>query len=66
METKLSKASWMDRFGNRLMQLQPSMNAVTAAANAVDAYPDSAAVEPEEAASSFLEECGPDKCLGSE
>ncbi len=66
MKTKLSKANWMDRFANRLMQLQPSMNSVTAAANAVKAYPDAADVEPEEAASSFLEECGPDKCLGSE
>jgi len=66
METTLSKAIWMDRFANRLMQLQPLMNAVTAAANAVDAYPDSSDVEPEAAASRFLEECGPDKCLGSE
>lgn len=38
MEGRLSKAEWVDQFGEALMRLQPTMNAVTAAANAVDAY----------------------------
>ncbi len=66
MDAKLSKADWMDRFGERLMRLQPAMNAVAAAANAVDAYADSSDLEPEEAARTFLEECGPDGCTGRE
>ena len=52
----------MDRFGQALMRLQPSMNAVTAAANAVDAYPDAQDAEPEDAARTWVDECGPDDC----
>lgn len=62
METRLSKAAWLDRFGRELMRLQLTMNAVTAAANAVDAYPDSPVVEPEDAARTWVDECGPDDC----
>lgn len=62
MATRLSKAAWMDRFGEALMRLQPTLNAVTAAANAVNAYPDSQDVEPEDAARAWVDECGPDDC----
>ena len=62
MEKRLSKAAWMDRFGEALMRLQPTLNAVTAASNAVDAYPDSQDMEPEDAARTWVDECGPDDC----
>jgi hypothetical protein len=62
METSLSKADWIHRFGRALMRLQPTMNAVTAAATAVHAYPDTQDVEPEEAAKIWVDECGPDDC----
>ncbi len=62
VEARLSRAEWMDRFGEALMRLQPAMNAVTAGANAVDAYADGQDVEPEDAARSWVDECGPDDC----
>lgn len=57
----LSKPAWHDRFGARLMQLQPRMNAVTAAQHAVATYPDAANLEPEEAAKIFAAEEPPDE-----
>jgi len=38
------------------MRLHPTMNAVLAAANAVDAYPGSQELEPEDAAKEWVEE----------
>lgn len=43
----LSKALWMDRFGARLMQLHPRMNALEAAGHAVAAHAASSRLEPE-------------------
>ena len=43
------------------MQLQPRMNAVTAAQHAVATYPDAANLEPEEAAKIFAAEEPPDE-----
>lgn len=57
----LAKPVWHDRFGARLMQLQPRMNAVTAAQHAVATYPDAADMEPEEAAEIFAAEEPPDE-----
>lgn len=57
----LAKPAWHDRFGARLMQLQPRMNAVTAAQHAVATYPDAADMEPEEAAEIFAAEEPPDE-----
>ena len=44
---------WLQRFGTRLMKLQPHMNAVAAAKNAIDAFRDWAHLEPEIAAERF-------------
>lgn len=49
----LQKPVWLDRFGARLMQLRPQMNALTAAEHAVATYPNAAHMEPEEAAERF-------------
>jgi len=57
----LPKPVWHDRFGARLMQLQPRMDAVTAAEHAVVAYPDAADMEPEEVAEIFADEEPPDE-----
>ena len=46
----LPKPVWHDRCGARLMQLQPRMNAVTAAQHAVVIYADAADMDPEVAA----------------
>ena len=43
------------------MQLQPRMNAVTAAQHAVATYPDASDMEPEEAAETFAAEEPPDE-----
>lgn len=59
MESRLSKAAWMDSFGRELMRLHPTMNAVLAAANAVDAYPGSKGLEPGDAAKAWVHEYGP-------
>lgn len=48
-----SKPIWMERFGARLMQLQPRLNAVDAARHAVSAFAKSAHLEPEAAAEIF-------------
>ena len=52
----LPKPVWHDRFGARLMQLQPRMSAVTAAEHAVVTYADAAELEPELAAEIFAAE----------
>lgn len=57
----LPKPVWHDRFGARLMQLQPRMNAVTAAQHAAATYPDAADMEPEVAAEIFADEEPPDE-----
>ena len=57
----LPKPVWNDRFGARLLQLQPRMNAVTAAQHAVVTYPDAADMDPEEAAEIFAAEEPPDE-----
>ena len=44
---------WLQRFGVRLMQLQPDMSAMLAARHAVDEFRDAADVEPEAAAEKF-------------
>ena len=48
-----SKPVWMQRFGARLMQLQPRLNAVDAARHAVSAFAASAHIDPEAAAEVF-------------
>lgn len=48
--------AWVDRFGVRLMQLQPRMNAITAAEHAETTFPDAADLGPEEAAEIFAAE----------
>lgn len=45
---------WLERFGARLMELHPSMSAVTAAQHAVQTHPEAAELEPEEAAELFV------------
>jgi hypothetical protein len=65
METTGSKSDWIHRFGRALMRLHPNMNAVTAAAKAVDAYADSQDVEPEDAAKRWVDGRGPDACEDS-
>jgi hypothetical protein len=62
METHLSKSDWIHRFGRTLMRLRPSMNAVTAAEHAVDAYPESSEVAPEDAAKRWVDDRSPDDC----
>jgi hypothetical protein len=57
----LPKPIWHDRFGARQMQLQPRMNAVTAAQHAVVTYPDAADLESEVAAEIFAAEEAPDE-----
>lgn len=47
------KHIWLQRFGARLMQLHPTMNAVVATKHAVDTFHDSADLEPEAAAETF-------------
>ncbi|MDE2296966.1 MAG: hypothetical protein KGK18_02260 [Burkholderiales bacterium] len=47
------KHVWLQRFGARLMQLQPNLNAVTATKHAIDTFHDAAGLEPEEAADNF-------------
>jgi hypothetical protein len=44
---------WLQRFGARLMQLQPNLNAVAATKHAVDTFHDAANLEPEAAAERF-------------
>jgi hypothetical protein len=44
---------WLQRFGLRLMQLQPDIAAFTAAKQAADAFRDAASLEPEVAAERF-------------
>jgi hypothetical protein len=44
------------------MRLHPTMNAVLAAANAVEAYPASQDIEPEDAAKALVGEFGPGGC----
>lgn len=61
IELLLPKPVWLDRFGARLMQLQPRMNPVTAAQHAVATYADAADWEPEEAADIFAAEEPPDE-----
>jgi hypothetical protein len=34
----LTKVVWMERFAQRLMQLRPSMNSITAATHSVETY----------------------------
>jgi hypothetical protein len=50
---------WLERFGARLMELHPAMGAVTAAQHAVQAHPEAAELEPEEAAELFVAEAPP-------
>jgi hypothetical protein len=47
------KHLWLQRFGTRLMQLQPDMSAFIAAKQAVDTFWDAASLEPEVAAELF-------------
>lgn len=47
------KHEWLQRFGTRLLQLQPSLNAVLAAKHAVDTFHDAAHLDPERAAETF-------------
>lgn len=54
-QATLSRPEWIERFGSQLMKLQPAMNAMTAAAQAVAAYPARCAVEPEDAAKAAFE-----------
>ena len=56
IKPSLPKPVWHDRFGARLLQLQPRMNAVTAAEHAVVTYADAADMEPELAAEIFAAE----------
>lgn len=49
-----SRRDWMHRFGSRLMKLEPTLNAVTAAQHAAVAYEKHASdCEPEDAAVVF-------------
>ena len=50
---------WLERFGARLMELHPTMGAITAAQHAVQAHPEAAELEPEEAAELFVAEAPP-------
>lgn len=47
------KHVWLQRFGARLMQLQPHLNAITATKHAIDTFHDAAGLEPEAAADNF-------------
>jgi hypothetical protein len=47
---------WLERFSARLMELHPTMSAVTAAQHAVDSHPEAAELEPELAAEMFVNE----------
>ena len=44
---------WLDKFRTHLMRLQPGMNTLDAAHEAVSIYPDAADMDPEEAAEIF-------------
>jgi hypothetical protein len=48
-----SQEIWLDRFGARLMLLQPKLKPLDAAHEAVSIYPDAADLDPEEAAEIF-------------
>jgi len=52
-EPSHSKPVWIERFGARVMQLQPHLNALDAAKHALSAYDRSAHLEPEAAAEIF-------------
>jgi hypothetical protein len=47
------KHLWLQRFGQRLLALQPELNAVAAAKRAVDCFHDLAGLDPERAAEVF-------------
>jgi hypothetical protein len=47
------KHLWLQRFGQRLLALQPELNAVAAAKRALDAFHDLAGLDPERAAEAF-------------
>ena len=61
IKPSLPKPVWHDRFGARLLQLQPWMNAVTAAQHAAVTYPAAADMDPEEAAEIFAAEEPPNE-----
>jgi len=48
------KRLWLGRFGNRLVQLKPSLNPLTAVKHALATFPRAAALDPEEAAEIFI------------
>ena len=48
------KHVWLQRFGARLMQLQPDLNAVAATKRAIDTFHDAAGLEPEAAADNLV------------
>lgn len=47
------KHVWLQRFGARLMHLQPHLNPVAATKHAIDTFHDAAGLEPEAAAGIF-------------
>ncbi len=48
------KHVWVQRFGIRLMQLQPHMSALMAAKHAVDTFNDSSHLDPDDTAIAFV------------
>lgn len=48
------KHIWLQRFGARLMQLRPDLNAVAATKRAIDTFHDAADLEPEAAADNLV------------
>ena len=56
MTALLSKPIWLERFGNELMRMDPSLNAVKAAEFAVATHPGAYDIRPEKAAQTFLRE----------
>lgn len=54
---------WTERFRDRLMQLQPGMNARTAAEHAGLTFPDAGDLEPENAAEIFAAEEPPGEAV---
>jgi hypothetical protein len=62
------KPIWLDIFGARLLQLQPNMDASTAAEHAILVFAESALLEPDEAAEIFVAasaRSGPDNRSGN-
>jgi len=49
------KHLWLQRFGQRLLVLQPELNAIAAAKRALDCFHDLAELAPERAAEAFAE-----------